>query len=227
MGLHAHLQRLFVPAIEEGLKPSVNEQVLQNRVASLATTNLPRESRIRLILTKNDGTIYIGIQPFIPLSRHVYENGVKVITAELVRKDPRIKDTGFISSSIVERAQVDADVFEVLLTKNGNILEGMTSNFYATKGNTLITARRGILLGVTRRAILRLARGQGMSIIYHSPSVDKKFHEAFLTSSSRGVVPIIAIDGRPVGKGRVGRQVEMLSKAYQSYVEERSERFVE
>ena len=227
IGLRAHLQRLFVPAMEQGLKPSVDELVLRNRIASLAKTNLPKESRIRLILTKNDGTIYIGIQPFTPLSRHVYENGVKVITAELARKDPRIKDTGFISSSLTQRVQVGADVFEVLLTKDGNILEGMTSNFYAIKGNTLITARRGILLGVTRRAILRLARGQGISIVYHSPSVDDKFHEAFLTSSSRGVVPIIAIDGKPVGKGRMGKQVKMLSKAYQSYVEERSERFVE
>ena len=227
MGLRAHLQRLFVPAMERGLKPSVDELILRDRIASLATTNLPKESRIRLILTKNDGTIYIGIQPFIPLSRHVYENGVKVITAELARKAPRIKDTGFISSSLAQRVQVGEDVFEVLLTKDGNILEGMTSNFYAIKGNTLITARRGILLGVTRRAILRLARGQGMSIVYRSPSVDEKFHEAFLTSSSRGVVPIVAIDGWPVRKGRVGKQVVMLSKAYQSYVEERSERFVE
>ncbi len=227
MGLSAHLQRLFIPAMEQGLKPSVDEQGLRSRIASLAKMNLPKESRIRLILTKNDGTIYLGIQPFIPLSRRVYENGVQVITAELARKAPRIKDTGFISSSISERAQVGADVFEVLLTKDGNILEGMTSNFYAIKGNTLITARRGILLGVTRRAILRLARGQGMSIQYRSPLMDEKFHEAFLTSSSRGVVPIISINGKPVGKGRVGKQVEILSKAYQSYVEERSERFVE
>ena len=227
MGLHAHLQRLFVPAMEQGLKPSVDELILRDRIASLATTNLPKESRIRLILTKNDGTIYIGTQPFTPLSRHVYEKGVKVITAELARKTPRIKDTGFISSSLAQRVQVGADVFEVLLTKDGNILEGMTSNFYAIKGNILITARRGILLGVTRRAILRLAREQGMSIIYHSPSVDEKIHEAFLTSSSRGVVPIISINGKPVGKGRVGKRTEMLSKAYQAYVEERSERFVE
>jgi branched-subunit amino acid aminotransferase/4-amino-4-deoxychorismate lyase len=90
-------------------------------------------------------------------------------------------------------------VFEVLLTKKGKILEGMTSNFYAIRyvvaraANSrpkqppaddmgllrreerpprndikLITAQNGILLGVTRRAILRLASGQGMSVEYRS-----------------------------------------------------------
>jgi branched-chain amino acid aminotransferase len=229
LGLHAHLQRLYVPAQEQGLEPSVDELTLRASIAELAKLNLPKESRIRLILTKNDGVVYVGIQPFEPLSKQICENGVRVITAELTRQAPRVKDTGFISSSVEQRKQVGKDIFEVLLTKNGKILEGMTSNFYAIKGKTLVTAQNGILLGVTRRAILRLARGQGMSIrvAYRAPKINEKFDEAFLTSSSRGVVPIVSIDKKPVGQGRVGKWTQMLSKAYQAYVEERSEKIVE
>jgi len=164
MGLHAHLQRLYAPAVEQGLVPSVDESTLRSRLADIVKLNLPKESRVRLILTKNDGTIYAGVQPFEPPPKSIYENGVKVISAELARQSPRVKDTGFISSSVDQRKQVGGDVFEVLLVKNGKILEGMTSNFYAIKGRTLITAQSGILLGVTRRAVLRLARGEGMSI---------------------------------------------------------------
>lgn len=102
----------------------------------------------------------------------------------------------------------------------------MTSNFYAIKGKTVVTAQRGILLGVTRKAVLRIARGQGMSIEYRSPKLNEKFDEAFLTSSSRGVVPIISIDGKPIGQGSVGKWSKILSKAYQAYVMERSERIV-
>jgi branched-chain amino acid aminotransferase len=91
----------------------------------------------------------------------------------------------------------------------------------------LITAQDGILLGVTRHAILRLARGQGMSIDYRAPKVNEKFDEAFLTSSSRGVVPIVSIDNKSVGQGRVGKWTQMLSEAYQAYVEERSEKIIE
>jgi branched-subunit amino acid aminotransferase/4-amino-4-deoxychorismate lyase len=87
----------------------------------------------------------------------------------------------------------------------------------------IVTAQKGILLGVTRRAVLRLARGQGMSIQYRSPRVGENFDEAFLTSSSRGVVPIVSIDDVPVGQGRVGDWAKTLSKAYQAYVQERSE----
>lgn len=222
-GLYAHLQRLYVPAMEQGITPAVDEQTLRSRIAELAKSNLPKESRIRLILTKNDGAVYVGMQPFEPLSNRIYENGVDVTTTQLARQAARVKDTGFISSSIAQRKQAGRHVFEVLLTKDGKILEGMTSNFYAIKGRTLVTAQRGILLGVTRRVILRLARGQGMSIEYRSPHINEKFDEAFLTSSSRGVVPIVSIDNKSVGQGRVGKGTKMLSKAYQAYVEEGSE----
>lgn len=229
LGLHTHLQRLYAPALEQGLVPSVEEPTLRKRIAELAQLNLPKESRIRLILTKNDGVVYVGIQLFERPSKQIYENGVKVVTAELVRQSPLIKDTGFISSSIEERKLVGRDVFEVLLTKNGKILEGMTSNFYVIQGKTLVTAQDGILLGVTRHVILGLARGEGMSIrvAYRAPKVNEKFDEAFLTSSSRGVVPIVSIDNLPVGQGRVGKWTQMLSKAYQAYVEEKSEKLVE
>jgi len=144
----------------------------------------------------------------------------------LARQSPRVKDTGFIFSSADQRKRVGGDVFEVLLTKNGKILEGMTSNFYAIKGKTLITAQSGILLGVTRRAVLRLARGEKMSVEYRTPKVGERFDEAFLTSSSRGVVPIVSIDKNPVGQGKVGKWTKILSKAYQAYVEKRSEKIV-
>lgn len=225
-GLHAHLQRLYAPAKEHGITPAVDELILRSRIAGFVKINLPKESRIRLILAKNNGAIYVGIQPFEPLSNKVYEDGVKVITAELTRQAPRIKDTGFISSSVFQRKQVGVKVFEVLLTKDGRILEGMTSNFYVIKRKTLITAKHGILLGVTRRVVLRLARGRGMSIEYRSPRIKEKLDEAFLTSSSRGVVPVISIDGVSVGQGRVGKWVKMLSKAYQAYVEAGSENII-
>ena len=226
LGLKAHLERLYGPAKEFHLRPSADEQIVRRQIAQLARSLLPKESRIRLILAKDTGNVYLGIQPLIPPSESVYRNGVHVVTTEMARHDPRIKGTDFIAQSMEQRKWVKGDVYEVLLTLNGRILEGMTSNFYAVKSRTLITAQKGILLGVTRRAVLRIARGEGMSIQYRSPLVNEHFNEAFLTSSSRGVVPIVEIDGRSVGQGRVGAWVKRLSLAYQAYVEERSESIV-
>ncbi|MBI5944438.1 MAG: aminotransferase class IV family protein [Chloroflexi bacterium] len=226
-GLHVHLQRLYSPAAEHMLKPSVNEDILKIRIAELARGNCPKESRIRLVLTRDEGVVYIAIQPFKSLPQHVYDQGVRVVTAELARNDPRVKDTGFITESAGQRKRVGGNVFEVLLTRNGRILEGMTSNFYGVVENKLVTARLGILPGVTRRSLLRIARGEGMTVEYRAPFVAEKFDEAFLTSSSRGVVPIVSIDNAAVGQGRVGKWTKMLSKAYQAFVEERSESLLE
>jgi branched-subunit amino acid aminotransferase/4-amino-4-deoxychorismate lyase len=256
LGLKAHLDRLYEPAQALGLPPSVDEKTLRKRIAGLAKENLPGESRIRLILARDTGSVYIGIQPFSPLPESIYEKGVSVITTEMARHDPRIKGTDFITQSAEQRKLLKGDVFEILMTRNEKILEGMTSNFYAVRyviarrsganfdattkqspinvrllraderrprNDILITAQRGILLGVTRRAVLRIARGQGMSIEFHPPRLDESFDEAFLTSSSRGVVPIVKIGGKPVGQGMPGVWTKRLSLAYQAYVRERSE----
>lgn len=226
LGLKAHLKRLYQPAREFGLCHSADEQTLRIKIAELAKAYLPKESRIRLILTKDTGDVYIAIQPLIPPSEAVYRDGVHVLTADMARHDPRIKGTDFITQSANLRTLVKGDVYEILLVHEGMILEGMTSNFYAIKGKTLITAQKGILLGVTRRAVLRIARGQGMLIEYRPPRLDEKYDEAFLTSSSRGVVPIVKIDGKPVGQGKPGAWTKTLSLAYQAYVLERSEKIV-
>lgn len=226
LDLQSHLRRLYVPAKEMELTPAVDEKILRERISELVKINLPNESRVRLILSKTTGEIYVGLQPFQSLPESIYASGVKTITSSISRHDPRVKDTGFISESASQRKLISADVFEVLLSKNGKILEGMTSNFYAIKKNILITAQRGILLGITRKAILRVARGEGMFIEYRATNINENFDEAFLTSSSRGVVPIISIDGKAVGQGRVGEWTKTLSKAYQAYVERRSETLI-
>jgi branched-chain amino acid aminotransferase len=226
LGLTEHLKRLYEPARKSKLQPAVDELQLCNRIALLAKNNLPSESRIRLILARDSGEVFAAVQPHAPLDVSVYAHGVRVLTSALSRSDPRIKDTAFISASANQRRLVKGGTFEILLTKNGRILEGMTSNFYAVKGRSLITAREGILLGVTRSVLLRLARGEGMRIVYRAPALRETFDEAFLTSSSRGVVPIVSIDGASVGEGRVGAWTSALSKAYQQYVEERSEALV-
>lgn len=233
LGLKSHLQRLYEPAEKMNLKPSADEKTLREQIAKLAHENLPNESRIRLILTKDTGDIYIAIQPFEPLPPSVYQHGVHVATSQITRHDPRIKGTDFIAQSQAQRKLLNKDVFEILLTKNGKIYEGMTSNFYAIKyvgarssRPLLITAQRGILLGVTRKAVLKLARGLGLSIQYRAPLIHESYNEAFLTSSSRGVVPIVSIDDKAVGQGKVGEWAKKLIVAYQEYVQKKSEYIV-
>lgn len=124
------------------------------------------------------------------------------------------------------------NIFEALLVKNGKILEGLTSNFFwiGQIGNLpyLATAQRGILLGVTRTMIIRAARGRGLEVRFSPLRLDQLSlaKEAFITSNSRGVVPVVQIDDAQVGQGMVGVWTKRLSLAYAAYVEERSESIV-
>ncbi|MBV6466841.1 MAG: D-alanine aminotransferase [Anaerolineales bacterium] len=228
LGLAAHLTRLY-PSADSTPAPSASPSDLRLALSQLAADNAPGESRFRVLVGDSDGTVYVVVQKFAPPAREVYERGVRVVTADLVRHDARRKDSSFIEESQSLRKRIGGDIYEALLTKNGRIYEGMTSNFYAVLAGRseaiLVTARTGVLLGVTRRVVLRLARGEGMQVVYRAPRLDEDFAEAFITSSSRGIVPIVQVDGRAVGQGRVGAWTKRLSLAYAAYVEERSENF--
>lgn len=228
IGLSAHLKRL----------PHLDGSSLRGPLVRLLAPFHATEARVRVTQTYA-GLIFISIEPLQRLPAWVYEKGVRVVTTSVFRDDPRIKSTAFISQSEGERKQIAKEgVFEALLVKNGRILEGMTSNFFyilrpewcearpqgAQKG-ILYTAQRDILLGVTRRTVIRAARGSGVPVRYKPGKLKQlsALGEAFLTSSSRGIVPVVQIDEVKVGQGRVGAITKQLITAYEAYVTQKAE----
>ncbi|HXD11379.1 MAG TPA: aminotransferase class IV, partial [Anaerolineales bacterium] len=163
-------------------------------------------------------------------------NGVRVETTTLHRHDPRIKSTAFIAASDAERKHIaDEGIFEALLTKHGRILEGMTSNFFyvrpstalrSAQGDIIFTAQRNILLGVTRRTVIRVARSRGVEVKYQPLKLSQltEVKETFITSSSRGIVPVIQIDEVQIGQGSVGPLTKKLMSAYESHVLNQAEK---
>jgi branched-chain amino acid aminotransferase len=239
LGLSAHLRRL----------PNLDASSLRRQLLLSLELYRPGEARVRVMMTMQ-GQVYISIEPLKLLPREVYEKGVRVETTEMERDSPRIKSTAFISASDSERQHLAKEgIFEALLVKNGRILEGMTSNFFyvsrsSSAGLTsispsahvvpmhfrerevLCTAQRDILLGVTRRTVIHVARGRGLEMRYSPLKLDQlsAVNEAFITSSSRGVVPVIQIDDVTVGQGSPGQITKMLMSAYEEYVLRRAEK---
>ena len=229
IGLTAHLRRL----------PKVDASSLRRSLLSLLESFRPGEARVRVMMTKLGG-LYVSIEPLKLLPQEVYEKGVRVETTTIQRDSPRIKSTTFISASDKERKHIaELGIFEALMVKNGRILEGMTSNFFyilraersderqretkskrAQREVILYTAQRDILLGVTRTMVLRAARGRGVDVRYQPLRLDQlsAVDEAFITSSSRGIVPVVQIDETRVGRGSIGRITKMLMHAYDEYV---------
>lgn len=225
-GLRDHLKRLYQPAARLGIQPGSAPQGLRAALRQIAASFASKECRLRpiLLLEGEPGDLYVLAEPFSPPPPELYEKGVAVITVPMRRVNPRLKATGFIQFSAEARRKLaESGAYEAIRVRlrkdcpHGEALEGLTSNFYVLRGDTLITAREGILPGVTRRALLRLARAQQLKITYHPPCLGEPFDEAFLTSSSRGVVPIVQIDQQEIGDGRPGPYTQRLIQAYQEY----------
>jgi branched-chain amino acid aminotransferase len=228
IGLSVHLKRLLdvdasslrrhLIRVLESFRPSSGPGAHRDENAD--------EARVRVIQTF-DGNVFISIEPLKRLPNTVYERGVHVETASIQRDSPRVKSTVFIGQSDEERILIaQKGIFEALLVKNGRILEGMTSNFFYVKDGVLCTAQRNVLLGVTRRTVIRVARGEGVEVRYKSLELDQLsvVNEAFITSSSRGIVPVVQIDNMVVGQGSVGRLTRMLISTYDEYVLKHAER---
>ena len=227
LGLTAHLKRLYEPVSA----PEVDDLFLRRQLFALLERFRPEEARVRVMMTKQ-GQVYLATEPLKPLPREVYEKGVRVETAALRRKSPHLKSTAFITASASERKHIAREgIFEALLIKDGHILEGMTSNFFYVAGRdafppSIGTARDDILFGVTRQTIIEIARGSGLAVEYQPLKLDQlhAVSEAFLTSSSRGIVPVVQIDQVMIGQGKPGPITKKLSAAYEAHVIEKAER---
>jgi branched-chain amino acid aminotransferase len=243
VGLKTHLQRLYHPVHS----PDASEAKLREQLA-IFLASYSHEARVRVIMTKQ-GQLYVMIESLKKLAPEIYEYGVRVETTEMARSTPRLKTTAFISASEDERKHIAHEgIFEALMVKNGEIIEGMTSNFFyilhpersreaakskdtaggaalRLRSEVLCTAQRDILLGVTRRMVLRVARASRLEVRYQPLKRDQLevSREAFITSSSRGVVPVVQIDNLIVGDGRPGQITKQLSAAYEAYVIKKAE----
>lgn len=237
LGLTSHLRRLYGPVSSA----EVDEAVLRRQLRTLLESYRPGEARVRAVMTR-EGQAYLAMAP-LSLPRAIYENGVRAETTPLQREHPRLKSTSFIDRSDAERKHIaEEGIFEALLVKEGQILEGMTSNFFyilraerseersllraqSKREITLCTARNHILLGITREMVIDLAQAGGLEVKYRPLKLDQlpEIEEAFLTSSSRGIVPIVQIDHLPVGQGSPGPITQQLSAAYEQAIIQRAE----
>jgi len=225
LDLEAHLARLYLPAAKFGILPSVPSADLRRQLSALLQAFPADEARVRLSLSMA-GQVYLALEPLKVLPRSVYEQGVRVVSTQVQRETPTLKTTAFIAASQRERGLLAAqNIFEGLILHNGRIREGLTSNFFYVRGGKLGTAQRGILNGVTRREVLRVARANEIEIVYRALPVSNlsRIDEAFLTSSSRGIVPIVNVDGAQVGSGAVGAITVRLTILYNADVEQRVE----
>lgn len=149
------------------------------------------------------------------------ENGVSVITIPDIRWGRRdIKTTGLLAQVLGKQQAAEAGAFEAwMLDTDGTVTEGCSSNAWiVTAAGTLVTREPSakILNGVTRLALLRLARAAGLPVEERPFTVAEALaaREAFVSSASTFALPVTRIDGHAIGTGKPGPVALALRRAY-------------
>ena len=146
--------------------------------------------------------------------------GITVVTVPDLRWKRRdIKAVGLLAASMAKQAALDAGAGDAWMVEDGLVTEGSSNNAYiVTRGGVVVTRHLGseILHGITRAAVLRLSREHQVAVEERAFTVEeaRSAAEAFITSASSFVLPVIGIDGETIGNGRPGALTRRLREIY-------------
>lgn len=188
----------------------------------IATRGIPPEGSRDPRLYRNRFLAYAV--PYIWLFRSDDPTaGMDAVIARTVRRipsdcvDPTVKNFhwGDLTKGLYEAYDRGAH-YPILLDHGGNVTEGAGYNLFALVDGRLLTPASGVLLGITRRTVIELARAEGIEV--EETDLDeatfRRGNELFATSTAGGVMPITSLDGEPVGDGRAGELTRRLRDLY-------------
>jgi branched-chain amino acid aminotransferase len=220
-----HIHRLEETAQLAGLPHRLEEQALRLALRNLLQ-DCPKgkDFRIRLTLDleQTPGELYILLEPLVVPPPQAYLAGVRVITCDIERRLPKAKLTRFINRSAKLRQSLPPDVNEaVMLDAQSRFLEGLSSNFFAILGGVVWTAEQDVLSGITRSIVIDCVNRSGLALRLDPPRRDDLgvFDEVFITSSSRGVLPVSQIDQSRIRDGCPGPVTRLLMEAFGIFLE--------
>jgi branched-chain amino acid aminotransferase len=220
--LNAHLDRLQESAQIEGIPLELDRDALRASLRTLLKRAGYNESRIRLTVPRQaPDQVILAVERLQIITEETRAQGVTVATLHLARRNPRAKSNEWVKIRAEARKRMSGDVYEgIIVSDKGELTEGLSSNFYGIIDGCLRTANELILHGVARRILLTVAT-ESIPVDLRPIQLDqiRELEEAFLTSSSRGVMPIVKIDDAMIQKGVPGPKTLALSSKYQAWVE--------
>ena len=219
-----HLQRLAHSAAMIDLALPADLATFRAWIAGLLSANEAVECALRIFVLgpENGGetAAYIWPQPAPTYPAAFYSEGATAITFEGQRSLPQAKTLNTLVSFLAQRNARAAGVHEGLLYHDGHLTEGSNSNLFSVIDDTLLTApAQQVLSGVARDMVFYVAGQHDIPLRETDLALSDmpRWHECFITSTSRHVMPITAIDGRPVGDGRVGPHSRRLMALFEDY----------
>jgi branched-chain amino acid aminotransferase len=238
--LKRHLSRLKHSADAISLKLPLRLAEIGEALNESVRINRLKEAYVRLHISRGPGeigldpalcsdpTMVIVAKPFHDYPAKYFEEGVSVAIVKTRRNHPlalppSIKGTNFLNNILAKIEAVKARAYEgIMLNWEGYVAEGTISNIFMVKKGVLYTPglNTGILEGVTRDLVVRLAKRTGVPV-KETMLLPKHFlaaDESFITNSTMEIMPVTAIDKKKIGKGVPGPVTIALRQAYQKEV---------
>ena len=234
--MREHLDRLWTSASKIELTIPISPEEMEIAVNSTLAANDIRDGYIRLIVTRGEGTLgldpnkchqaqVIIITDMITLyPDEFYENGLAIVTAKTIRNhplalDPQIKSLNYLNNILAKIEGLKVGCVETLmLNHKGEVAECTGDNIFIVNEGVLQTppVSAGVLKGVTRGAVMELAREDGIKVEEVTMTLENVYaaDECFLTGSAAEVVPVREVDGNRIGAGTPGMITRRLTDLY-------------
>ena len=207
--LSKHLDRLYDSARRVGFEFDIDRILVGHEIAEAIRRSGFTEAKMRVAAAPGDDCLTIAMEPYSGYPAEQRMHGVACATVgHTARSNPLAKQTGWLSTRESFARSTTHDVFEyLLLDDDEHVLEGSSSSFFAVTGQpqALRTAGDQVLAGIARSIVLEVAPAVIDIDLTPVTKVElPEVGEAFITSATRGVIPVVQIDGAFVGDGAPG-----------------------
>ena len=214
--LAEHLKRLRASAAHLGLTVPATDDEIAAAIDELLALNGHAEATVRLVLTGGvspDGMAFDPTKPTFLILTHelheppaeLYESGGALLTEEHCREVPEAKTTNYITMLRHRDRTAEAGAMDLLYHDGQRVFEAASASVYFVRDGRIYTPADSVLWGTVGSLVLDLA-GDDYEIVVGDIALADALaaDEVFLTSTTRGVVPIVRLDDAPVGDGAPG-----------------------
>ena len=228
--LEEHVNRIVRSADLLGLDPHWKPEQINAMCRQLVDTCKPGEAGLRIVITggfSEDGyapstpNIYVMLNPLPVYPAEAFVSGGTLITSEYQRDTPEAKTTIYLKSFQERKRMQEAGAVEILYHLDGKVSECSRSNiFLVNHDGQIITPKDGILMGITRKHVIEIASNEH-EVTSRDVRLDEVLNaaEVFITSTAKGVMPIVRIDDRQIAGGEVGEITRKIQTEFRQLVD--------
>ena len=238
--LKEHVRRFAETAKIYSMDLGYDEEELSEAIITLVKKNRLQQCYIRPFAYYNDSRIGLSVEgkkvsvaiAAIPFGNY-FDNKAKGISCKVSSwkrinseiMPPHAKGSGNYRNSILASSEAKASGADeaIMLTSGGYVAEGPGENIFLVMKGNLVTPspRSDILMGITRDSIIKLAEEKGLVIEERDVHREELYiaEEIFFTGTAAELTPIIKVDGKKIGSGRMGPITKLLSDAFTKIVE--------